>query len=209
MNIVNLDTYFTAFKASIEGIELPNKFTFPFFYDPHPLSVLAAKELQEYIQNEMDWDHNFGLEEDSDDRTAGKMFGVLVVQNNDGELGYLSAFSGKIADSNLHKGFVPPVFDMLDPNGFFIRDMGELSSINQRAAELINNPEVEIRKAHAEKCLSQSKIEIEGLREKMRQAKSDRKIRRMEGDIEMTSDDFRELEKELSILLVCLLRLMK
>ncbi|NRA12546.1 MAG: RNA pseudouridine synthase, partial [Crocinitomicaceae bacterium] len=145
----------------------------------------------------MNWDHDFGLDPNSE-KGAGKMFGVLVVQNEEGELGYLSAFSGKIANSNLHLGFVPPVFDMLDPNGFFVRDMNELSEINKVTAELLSNPEVEIRKTLAEQYVSESKIEIEAHREKMRIAKSERKIRRMEGDIEMTNDAFRILEKELS-----------
>tara|TARA_B110000305_G_C19465061_1_gene657253 strand:+ start:3678 stop:5420 length:1743 start_codon:yes stop_codon:yes gene_type:complete len=195
--ILALDKYFTPFKASINGLEVPTKFTYPFFYDPNPLSVIAAEELQAYIQNEMDWDHDFGLDADSDSG-AGKMFGVLVVQNKEGELGYLSSFSGKIANSNLHLGFVPPVFDMLDPNGFFVRDMDELSEINRVTAELLSNPEVDIRKKFADECITQSKIEIEAHREAMRVAKADRKMRRMEGDIEMTGDAFKVLEKELS-----------
>jgi len=192
------ESYFTPFKASTEGLELPKKFTFPFFYDPHPLSVLAANELQDYIHNEMNWNHKDGVSSAPGGVGAGKMFGVLVVQNKKGELGYLSAFSGKIADSNTHKGFVPPVFDMLDPEGFFMHDMGELMEINKRTAELEANPELAMRKTYAEECLKQSKLEIEEHRQNMRIAKAERKIKRMEGDIEMTGDAFRALEKELS-----------
>lgn len=146
----------------------------------------------------MDW--NLGLlpSESTFGKELGKMFGVLVVQNQQGELGYLSAFSGKIDDSNIHKGFVPPVFDMLDPNGFFRSDMEVLTRINKRTAELELNPEIPVRKAEHDAAMSQSKIEIEAHREKMREAKADRKIRRMEGDIEMTSRAFQVLEKELS-----------
>jgi hypothetical protein len=50
------------FKDPIDHIPLPEKFTFPFYYDPHPLSILAAKELQAYIENQTDFEHNFGLE---------------------------------------------------------------------------------------------------------------------------------------------------
>ena len=48
----------------------------------------------------------------------GKMFGVLVCENQKGELGYLWAFSGKLAGVNHLPYFVPTVFDMLDENGF-------------------------------------------------------------------------------------------
>ena len=44
----------------------------------------------------------------------GKMFGVMVVQHQNGNLGYLAAFSGKLAESNYHKGFVPTVYNTLD-----------------------------------------------------------------------------------------------
>lgn len=174
------------------------KFTFPFFYEPHPLSVIAAKELQEYIEKKFDWQHGETPSESTFGKDLGKMFGVLVVQNPQGELGYLSAFSGKIDDSNTHPGFVPPVFDMLDPNGFFRSEMEDLSRINQRTSALDLNPEIPIRRKEAEDAIAQSKLEIEEHREMMREAKAGRKIRRMEGDIEMTSGAFQALEKELS-----------
>ena len=107
--------YFTSFKRSIIEYELPDKFTFPFFYEPHMLSEIASKELQDHIVS-MKWKHDFGLNDISNENALGKMFGVLVVQTQQGHLGYLSAFSGKIADSNHHEGFVPPIFDMLEPN---------------------------------------------------------------------------------------------
>lgn len=46
------------------------------------------------------------------------MFGVLVVQHENGQLGYLAAFSGKLAGQNHHAKFVPPVFDILTEDGF-------------------------------------------------------------------------------------------
>lgn len=192
-----LTSYFTPFKGSTDNIELPKKFTFPFFYEPHALSVLAANELQEHIEG-MDWNHNFGIDNANPGGALGKMFGVLVVQQEGGEIGYLSAFSGKIADSNTHEGFVPPVFDMLDPKGFFMSDMSELMDVNKETARLIANPELEIRKTKFDADQAQSKIEIEAHRQKMREAKADRKERRMEGQFDMTGDAFSALEKELS-----------
>ena len=110
---------FTPFQLPTDGISLPKKFTFPFYYEPHPLSILAAKELQNHLNNQTEWEHNFGIAPDKEGLIIGKMFGVLVVQNQAGELGYLSAFSGKLANGNHHEKFVPPVFDMLTDGSFF------------------------------------------------------------------------------------------
>ena len=37
------------FKQPISHLALPDKFTYPFHYTPHPLCVLAAEEVKEYI----------------------------------------------------------------------------------------------------------------------------------------------------------------
>ena len=42
---------------------------------------------------------------------GGKMFGVLVVQRPDGQLGFLRSFSGMLAGRWEVEGFVPPLFD--------------------------------------------------------------------------------------------------
>ena len=74
------------FKEPIDHIPLPDKFTFPFYYEPHPLSILAANELQAYIKNQTDFEHNFGLEKNQAGIVIGKMFGVLVVQDTQGKI---------------------------------------------------------------------------------------------------------------------------
>ena len=42
--------------------ELPQQFTYPFYYEPHPLSIMAAKEVQAYLKVQNDFNHNFGLD---------------------------------------------------------------------------------------------------------------------------------------------------
>ena len=114
-----MNDFFQHFKTNISGINLPEKFTFPFYYEPNELSKIASQELQNYLETQTDFEHNFGLDETQKGLVIGKMFGVLVCENSKGELGYLAAFSGKLADSNHHKKFVPTVYDMLDENGFY------------------------------------------------------------------------------------------
>lgn len=58
------------------------------------------------------------------------MFGVLVVKNTANELGYLAAFSGKLAGGNQHTKFVPPVFDSLTDQSFVNEGMQALTRIN-------------------------------------------------------------------------------
>ena len=53
---------FTRFTADISGYDLPAQFTFPFYYTPHPLCVLAAEQLQQHLMTQTDFEHDFGLE---------------------------------------------------------------------------------------------------------------------------------------------------
>ena len=64
------------------------------------------------------------------------MFGVLVVQTGNGEIGYLAAFSGILAGKNQHSYFVPPVYDLLQPQGFFKVEEENISAINRRIKHL-------------------------------------------------------------------------
>ena len=191
---------FQPFKKNISGIPLPGKFTFPFYYEPHQLSIIAAKELQHYLENQTDFDHNFGLDENQDQDAIGKMFGVLVVQNQHGELGHLWAFSGKLADSNNHECFVPTVFDMLEENGFFVIGIKELTEINSEVEQLENHPDF-IRlsnKMQAETTLVSAKLEAE--KNRLASFKKKRSIQRRKAQQEIST------KEELEILLNQLVR---
>lgn len=103
---------------------------------PHPLCKIAALKLQEHLKTQTDWVHNFGLDKKKDDTIIGKMFGVLVVKTNKNQIGYLSAFSGKLAGGNHHPKFVPPVFDGLAEDSFVNEGMLELSKIIEEIKSL-------------------------------------------------------------------------
>lgn len=136
--LTSASAYFTPFDAPVPAAVVPRHFVSPFNQRPHPLAVLAAQQLQDYIRHQQDWEHNFGLTGSKDAVVIGKMFGVLVVQNEAGVLGYLSAFSGKLAGANHHPGFVPPVYDSLADSGFLNKGMTELTRINEQIALLEN-----------------------------------------------------------------------
>jgi len=124
-------TYFTPFKIKVSSTDIPDKFTYPFDYTPHPLCLLAVEEVKQYLTSQTEWQHNFGISEAQEGTVIGKMFGVLVVQTPANELGYLAAFSGKLAGGNFHAKFVPPVYDSLVEGDFLNRGMLNLSQINK------------------------------------------------------------------------------
>ncbi|ARS34631.1 hypothetical protein [Pontibacter actiniarum] len=115
---------------------MPEKFTYPYKYKPHALSLQASAELQEYLQHQNEWEHNFGLKSGQEGKVIGKMFGVLVVQTTQGEIGYLAAFSGKLAGGYHHAKFVPPVYDALTEGSFLNNGMQELTRINEEISSL-------------------------------------------------------------------------
>ena len=119
-------------------IAKPERFTYPFCYEPHPLCQLAAKEVQAYIASHAE------IKEDAD---HGKMFGVLVVeyqnnqsiQNNQSNLNFLAAYSGLLAGRNDWEYFVPPVYDAQQPDGHFKTTEREISRISRETSSTSNS----------------------------------------------------------------------
>jgi tRNA pseudouridine32 synthase/23S rRNA pseudouridine746 synthase len=135
------DPCFTYFTSPIEKHSLPERFTFPFYYKPHPLCILAAEQLKCHLVTQNQWQHNFGLCDDPNN-VIGKMFGVLLVKNVQGEIGFISAFSGKLAEQNHIHGFVPPVFDLLAEDSFFLSEKIAINSLNEKIQALQNTPQL-------------------------------------------------------------------
>jgi tRNA pseudouridine32 synthase / 23S rRNA pseudouridine746 synthase len=165
--------YFRRFNQEIQDLPLPNKFTFPFYYEPHELSKIACEELQTYLETQTEWKHNFGLDETQTGLVIGKMFGVLVVQNNEDEVGYLAAYSGKLSESNHISFFVPPVFDLLQIDGFFKKEESELNELNRKIETLENsislkslNDELVFQKLNFEKETQNIKFQIKENKQK-------------------------------------------
>ncbi|SUI65738.1 Ribosomal large subunit pseudouridine synthase A [Shewanella putrefaciens] len=150
---------FTSFTQAIDAYALPQRFTFPFYYEPHPLCVIAANELQRHLETQNDWQHNFGLTGELTG-AIGKMFGVLLVQDPQGEVGYLSAFSGKLAEQNHWPRFVPPVFDMLSKDNFFHAENLQINQINEQLLAVENHPDIPrlLSELNAEQAQAQAKL---------------------------------------------------
>jgi tRNA pseudouridine32 synthase/23S rRNA pseudouridine746 synthase len=148
---------FQTFKTNISAISLPEKFTFPFYYEPHELSIIASNELQNYLENQTNFEHNFGLDDSQKGLEIGKMFGVLVVQKQNGEIGHLWAFSGKLAERNQLPNFVPTVYDMLDENGYFKKEEIVLNQLNAEIENLENSTDYLNSTKNLEETIQKSK----------------------------------------------------
>ncbi len=188
-------TYFP--QEILDTRTLPGKFTFPFFYEPHPLSVYAATELQKYLENEAGLEHNFGLDVSQEGLAIGKMFGVLIVQDREKKIGYLSAFSGKLAGSNTHKRFVPPVFDMLTEESFFLRKVQVVNSLNRDVEEIETNEDY----IQLQKTTREAEDEFTNLvlakKEANRNRKQERKNYRETMRSLLTQEDYAKIEADL------------
>ena len=102
---------------------LPDSFTDPFRYSPHPLVLQAGELLMRRIRSSAELSEIFA---------EGKMLGVLAVAHGEGfkEIGYLAAFSGNAGGQSIIEGFVPPIYDLLDPKGYFKTHEAEISALN-------------------------------------------------------------------------------
>lgn len=157
--------------------EIPETFNNPFFYYPHEITRAAVSDLLPHIEQFMT------------NNDEGKMFGVLVVEKsctedeNIAEICYLAAFSGQIGDKSIIPGFVPPVFDILKPNGYFKIHEAEISEINKEISLLENNPKYIQEKDNYNKLSYKAEIEIENSKINLIKSKHNRDFIRSKGNI--------------------------
>ena len=105
---------------------IPDGIDNPFRYSPHPMVRAAAEDLIQRISSSEDLDRIF---------SEGKMLGVLVIERN-GNTDYISAFSGNAGGRSTIEGFVPPIFDLMDPDGHFKITEAQISEINRKICTL-------------------------------------------------------------------------
>jgi tRNA pseudouridine32 synthase/23S rRNA pseudouridine746 synthase len=190
--------HFKPFKADISQIELPEKFTFPFYYEPHLLAKIATLELQEYLENQTDFEHNFGLKSTLNALAIGKMFGVLVVVNEQNQIGYLAAFSGKLADKSLPEMFVPPVFNMRTEGSFYIKGELEIDAINRQLAVLKEDKTYLILKKQVKKVTKEIEDDLAFQRKRMKLSRTNRKAQKKKAIAILSATEFQELTEKLT-----------
>ena len=163
--------------------ELPQRFTYPFCYEPHPVCIAAAEQLKNHIASDT------SLKKVADE---GKMFGVLVVKDKEGNVGFLAAYSGTTCFDFDNSYFVPPVFDYLQENGFFKTGEREISKINHLISEIENGDNLRHLRDEADRVKIAALKEIDDYRRMMDEAKTKRDEKRREG----CSDEEEECMKD-------------
>lgn len=190
-------TYFQNFKKNISEIPLPEKFTFPFYYEPHPLAKIAAKELQAYLENQTDFKHSFGLKNDPKELAIGKMFGILIVKNKQHKIGYLAAFSGKLADNSFPKKFVPPIFNMRTNGSFYVKGEEEINQINAQLTNIKRDQTYVRLKKSLQEIIKNIEIDLSLEKRKLNVKKVERKARKKIGKSTLRNSDYDSLNKKL------------
>lgn len=160
---------FHHFSHPVSRISLPEQFTYPFHYSPHSLAIIAAEQVQVYLRSRNDWEK---------DLEQGKMFGVLIVQTVTGETGFLTAFSGILAGKNLHDYFVPPIYDLQQPQGFFRVEEDRITAINIRIRQLQTDKDYIACKDRLDETNRRANRSIEEAKEQLKASQRDREAKR-------------------------------
>ena len=122
------------FGTPVEPAELPARFPSPFDRGAvHPLARRAATEMLDALRAHAPPDWNL------DGPDGGKMFGVLVVEDADGRVGYLRGFSGMLAGSWTVPGWVPPAFDIATHDALRIAAAHELQALASSRHARVND----------------------------------------------------------------------
>lgn len=174
------ESIFHPFPYPLRQTDLPKEFTYPFHYTPHPLCIQAADEVQEYVGKQERW-----IEE----LRRGKMFGVLIVQDRRGTVGYLAAFSGILDGTNNHPFFVPPVYELLRPEGFFRLEEENISAINKQIEVLRTDERYVSCQRKLKEETEFARKDIEERKNQLRKAKLIREERRKNNPTETERTD--------------------
>ena len=155
------------------GADLPETFTDPFRYAPHYLVRKAADELISRIESSPELSSAF---------SEGKMVGVLIVSDKGGNIGYLAAFSGNAGGRSNLEGFVPPIYDLLSPDGYFKREEARITHLNHQIAVLEGSEGLARTKGELEACLLARDEETGLMKARMAVSKRERDYQRSQTD---------------------------
>ena len=174
--------YISYFSPVPDQDELPEDFPSPFVATPHPLAMRASEQLQQSLQTQTDWQHDF------DKPDGGKMFGVLVVRDGNNQLGFLSAFSGMLAGQWLLPGFVPPVFDLAERDAFLPAGESKLADYAGQIQALQQSNERQALQIEIEQLSKQRDLALAALKETKKIRKSQRQQQRIIGQSLMPAE---------------------
>jgi tRNA pseudouridine32 synthase/23S rRNA pseudouridine746 synthase len=175
-------SFFTPLTPQPTAEERPASFTYPFYYQPSLLSLQAVEQLQYQLKT----DPYFGLS-----GQEGKMLGVLVVENQKGEVGFLRAYSGQLSHESRY--FVPSLFDFNASASFLHIGQAKINAINQQLDNLQSNTDIVRLEKRIEQQQNQADIEVAVLRQEIIAGRKARKQQRAVGLVEYSSQAYQTL----------------
>ncbi len=172
---------------------LPEKFTFPFLYEPHPLAVEAAEQLKSYLDGFDNWFYDLNLGPENYQHPLGKMFGVLVVMDQNGELGHLWAYSGVITGEQKNTEFVPLVFNMFSADSLYAQENSKLDDLNKKIDSLETDAIYLKSKKSLEQLKRENELLINNQRKKHSILKANRKAERQKASETLNGPEYQKL----------------
>ena len=156
-------------------------FTNPFRYVPHPLVRKAAREVMERLdcmiaRKELP-------EEVAEGFSEGKMLGVLVCKE-----ACLAAFSGNVGGTCTVEGFVPPIYDLTCPDGYYREREAEISYVTSQIMELSISKEEVTRSS----LVREMELEIHELKLRKSHARTIPERQFANGEIKRAKDRWKE-----------------
>ena len=152
---------------------VPSRLNCPFYYQPDESARFAVSEVVKELSENAAWDFEI---------SKGKMFGILVVETADGRKGYLKAYSGQILGREDWEGWVPPVFDYLQPDGWFLTNGQVITSLNKEIEAAETSPRYAIACARLQRLRAERDDAVSAYKAFMAREKETRALRRQSGE---------------------------
>ncbi len=156
-------------------------FTNPFRYIPHPLVRRAGLEVIDRLDRMIA--SGTLPPEVAKGFSDGKMLGVLVCRET-----CLAAFSGSVGGTCIVEGFVPPIYDLTRPDGYYREREAEISTLTSQIMEMNLHEEVSLRNS----LYNEMEVEIHGLKMRKKNAKSIGESQFASGEIRRAKDRWKE-----------------
>ena len=128
--------------------------------------------------------------------SEGKMMGVLICSrpaesckktelrtfcdNEYDSYCFLAAFSGSVGGRSIVEGFVPPIYDLLDPSGYFKEREAEISGLNEQISSMKTN--LEFKQRLLSERIAERDCEMTAMHERKSRLKEERELIRKECD---------------------------
>ena len=176
------------FSPQPDKTDIPHVFPSPFINTPHPLAIRAATELMGRLTTQRVFEHDFTAPD------GGKMFGVLIVSDQDERVGFLTAFSGMLASAWIQPDFIPPIFDIETQHSFLSSGEQKIATLTEQLDDIKNSDQYKKLLAQREELHKQKQAFLDTLKARHSERKGERSERRKK--LEQDSTAFKQMSFE-------------